>query len=295
MAKASASKSRELNVEIPGVETEVQLWERFPHLRPKREGGRRFYPLLGVVIVLLLWYALVWLFAMPTYILPTPHEIVVKILAEYPLILKHAWPTIFEAVAGFILATFFGMLFALLIVSSRRLGEMIMPIFIFSQTMPKVAIAPLFLIWFGFGYIPKIIISFLIAFFPIVIAMATGLNSVEREMLELLRSLSAKTNQIFLKARIPTALPYLFSGLKVAITLSVIGAIVGEFVGSDKGLGYLVLLANSDLDSPLLFAVLMTLALIGYLMFYLVCFLEKKLMPWHQSVKAKMTTREYTY
>jgi NitT/TauT family transport system permease protein len=249
----------------------------------------------AVVIVLAIWYALVWIFSVPDYLVPMPHEIFVKFMEEYPLIFRHTGPTIFEAVLGFLLATVLGVMCALTIVAWRRLGEAMMPILVFSQTMPKVAIAPLFLIWFGFGYIPKVIISFLIAFFPIVVSTATGLDSVEREMLELIRSLSATTRQIFLKVRIPAALPYLFSGLKVSVTLSVIGAIVGEFVGSDQGLGYLILVANADVDSAFLLAILVTLSVLGYLMFQGVCLLERKVMPWHESVKVKTVGQEYTY
>ncbi len=296
MAENSSSENRMAGIQIEGVVTESDLWERFPHLKPKRERFRRWSPLVAVIAVLVIWYALLWGLSIPDYLIPAPHAIFIKMVAEFPLIFfQHTGPTIFEAVAGFLLAAVLGVACALLIVSSRRLGEAIMPILVFSQTMPKVAIAPLFLIWFGFGYFPKIIISFLIAFFPIVVSTVTGLDSVEREMLELIRSLSTRTSQIFTKVRIPAALPYIFSGLKVSITLSVIGAIVGEFVGSDKGLGYLILVANSDMDSALLMAVLVVLAFIGFLLFQIVCFLERKLMPWHESVKVKASTTEYTY
>ena len=188
-----------------------------------------------------------------------------------------------------------GVPIAIAIVWSEPFGKAIMPILIFSQTMPKVAIAPLFILWFGFGLLPKIVIAFLISFFPVVISMATGLLAVETEMLELIRSMAASKRQVFLKARIPTALPFLFSGLKVSITLCVIGAIVGEFVGANQGLGYLVLWANGQTQTALLFSVLVVLAVIGYALYSIVLYLERLAIPWHTAVKTHQDSKEFSY
>jgi NitT/TauT family transport system permease protein len=159
-----------------------------------------------------------------------------------------------------------------------------MPLLLVAQLVPKVAIAPILLIWFGYGLLPKILIAFLVAFFPIVVNVASGLAAVERELLDLGHSLEATRWQIFWKFRMPTALPELFSGMKIAITLAVIGAIIGEFVGGNRGLGYLILIANQDLDTPLAFAALLILSVVGIVLYALIELAEWLLIPWSASV-----------
>jgi NitT/TauT family transport system permease protein len=159
-----------------------------------------------------------------------------------------------------------------------------MPLLLIAQLVPKVAIAPILLIWFGYGLLPKVLIAFLVAFFPIVVNVATGLAAVERELLDLGRSLEATRWQIFRKFRMPTALPELFSGMKIAITLAVIGAVIGEFVGGNSGLGYLILVANQDLDTPLAFAALLILSVAGILLYAAIELAERLLIPWSASV-----------
>jgi NitT/TauT family transport system permease protein len=160
-----------------------------------------------------------------------------------------------------------------------------MPLLLIAQLVPKVAIAPVLLVWFGYGLAPKIIIVFLVAFFPVVVNVATGLAAVERELLDLGRSLEASRWQIFWKFRIPSALPSLFSGMKIAITLAVIGAIIGEFVGGDKGLGYLIIIANQELDTPLAFAALLVISLGGMLLYVAIELAERVLIPWGQTAE----------
>ena len=143
---------------------------------------------------------------------------------------------------------------AIAITSSERFDRFVMPTMLFFQVVPKVAIAPLFLVWFGVGATPKVLVAFLISFFPIVIDAAVGLRSMSAEMRDLARSMGATRMQVFAQFRLPTSLPYLFSGLKVAATLAIAGAVVGEFVGADKGLGYLLLVTNSNMETALMFA-----------------------------------------
>ena len=152
---------------------------------------------------------------------------------------------------------------------------------LFFQIIPKVAIAPLFLVWFGVGPTPKILVAFLISFFPIVIDAAVGLRSMSTEMTDLARSMGATRMQVFAQFRLPTSLPYLFSGLKVAATLAIAGTVVGEFVGADKGLGYLLLVTNSNMETALMFATIVALTIIGLVFYYLVELLEELLIPWH--------------
>jgi NitT/TauT family transport system permease protein len=280
--------------------------DRYPTLeadlekvRQSRRGGSLtaalVYPGLAVLAALGAWYGAIVLLAIPPYVLPLPQDVLGELVAAPGLFARHAGITLYAAVGGFVLSVVVGVPIAIAIVWSEPFGKAIMPILIFSQTMPKVAIAPLFILWFGFGLLPKIVIAFLISFFPVVISMATGLLAVETEMLELIRSMAASKRQVFVKARIPTALPFLFSGLKVSITLCVIGAIVGEFVGANQGLGYLVLWANGQTQTALLFAVLIVLAVMGYVLYSVVLYLERLAIPWHTAVKAHQDAKEFSY
>jgi NitT/TauT family transport system permease protein len=182
---------------------------------------------------------------------------------------------------GYLLAVAIAIPLAIAITSSQRFDEFVMPTMLFFQVVPKVAVAPLFLVWFGVGALPKILVAFLISFFPIVIDAAVGLRSMSSEMTDLARSMGASRTQIFTQFRLPTSLPYLFSGLKVAATLAIAGAVVGEFVGADKGLGYLLLVTNSNMETALMFSTLVGLTFIGLVFFYSVEFLESLLIPWH--------------
>jgi len=193
----------------------------------------------------------------------------------------HTWVTLYETVAGFFLALLIGLPLAILVVYSSILKNTIYPILLVFQSVPKVAIAPLFLIWIGYGEMSKVLIAAIVAFFPIVVNTATGLESVEAEILELTHSLHATKLQVFFKVRFPWALPYIFSGMKVAITLAVIGAVIGEFVGSDKGLGYLILAASGEMNTALIFGVMAILALIGIVTFTAIDLLEKLICPWY--------------
>ncbi|WP_369824575.1 ABC transporter permease [Cellulosimicrobium sp. CUA-896] len=157
------------------------------------------------------------------------------------------------------------------------------PLILFAQVIPKIAIAPILVVWFGFGLTPKIVLAVLIAFFPVVVSAVAGLRSTDPELLELSATMGASRWKTFRKIRFPGALPQLMSGLKVAVTLAVVGAVVGEFVGADRGLGYVLLLASGNLDAPLLFADLILMSLIGVVLFLLVELLERLLIPWHAS------------
>ena len=162
-----------------------------------------------------------------------------------------------------------------------------MPLIVMSQTIPKVAIAPILVVWLGFGMLPKIAVAFLIAFFPIVVSTVAGLKSVETEMIDLVRSMGSTTSQIMLRVRGPTALPQMFAGFKIAICLSVVGAVVGEFVGSDRGLGYLILISTGNLDGPMTWSALFILVGIGVSLFSIVSKIEHWVIPWHVSVRVE--------
>jgi len=241
----------------------------------------KLIPLAGIVAFLAVWQAVVTFFKVPAYLLPAPTEIFRVFVDELPKLAYHGWVTAYEMLLGYALAVVVAIPLAIAITSSSRFDRFVMPQMLFLQVVPKVAIAPLFLVWFGVGTTPKVLVAFLISFFPIVIDAAVGLRSMSAEMNDLARSMGASRMQVFAEFRLPTSLPYLFSGLKVAATLAVAGAVVGEFVGADKGLGYLLLVTNSNLETALMFATLVALTLIGLAFFYAVELLEKLLIPWH--------------
>jgi NitT/TauT family transport system permease protein len=166
---------------------------------------------------------------------------------------------------------------------SRLVNDMMLPLFIFINSLPIIAIAPIILLWFGYGIFTNVLIAFLVAFFPVVINTAMGLNEVEEDLLDLVRYLHASKWQVFAKIQFPNSLPYIFTGLKICSTMCVVGAIVGEFIASDRGLGYIIINSQFTMDTPPIFASLILVSLIGVVLFGLVSVSEKIVMPWHQS------------
>ena len=240
---------------------------------------RTLTPLAGVLVFLAAWQIGVMVYKVPSYLLPAPIEIAQTFVSEFPRLLQHGWVTTYEMLLGYAMAVAIAVPLAVAITSSKPFDDFVMPTMLFFQVVPKVAIAPLFLVWFGVGTTPKV--AFLISFFPIVIDASVGLRSMSPEMTDLARSMGASRMQIFAQFRLPTSLPYLFSGLKVAATLAIAGAVVGEFVGADKGLGYLLLVTNSNMETSLMFATIVALTIIGLAFFYAVEFVESLLIPWH--------------
>ena len=189
--------------------------------------------------------------------------------------MANTWPTSVAIALGFAAAVLSGFILAIGISYSRAVRELTYPFLVTAQVLPKVAFAPLFLIWFGFGITPKIVIAALVAFFPIVINTAKGLSSVEVELLQYMDSLGAKPSEKFLKISLPWALPYIFAALKISITLAIVGAVVGEFVAAGEGLGYVINAANIALDTELMFAGILVLSVLGILMFLAVVAIEQ--------------------
>jgi NitT/TauT family transport system permease protein len=244
-------------------------------------------PFVGILVFLAVWQAAVAILKAPAYLVPAPTEIFRAFFSELPKLLHHGWITTYEMLLGYGLAVIIAIPLAIAITSSSRFDRFVMPTMLFFQVVPKVAIAPLFLVWFGVGTTPKVLLAFLISFFPIVIDAAVGLRSMSAEMNDLARSMGASRMQVFAQFRLPTSLPYLFSGLKVAATLAVAGAVVGEFVGADKGLGYLLMVTGTNLETAMMFATLFALTMIGLVFFYAVEFLEQLLIPWHVSHRVR--------
>ncbi len=240
------------------------------------------YPLVGIVAMLAVWQLYVSALGVSRIVLPGPLDIVRAAAANWPILMRETWPTFLESVLGFALAVAIGIPVAVCVASSRVLNLTLYPLLIATQSVPKVAVAPIILVWFGLGLQSKLVIAFLVAFFPIVVDTATGMRATPAGLIELARSLRASRLQIFLKVQFPAALPSIFAGAKVAVTLAVIGAVIGEFVGSLNGLGNLLLTANSQLDSPLAWAALVWLSVLGILLFAAVVAIERLVMPWSE-------------
>jgi len=241
---------------------------------------RSIYPLIGIVVLLGLWQGYTSLSGISQIVLPSPLDIALVSIKQYNLLLQQTWPTLIETVLGFGLALLIGVPLAVCVANSRLLNLALYPILVATQSIPKVAIAPIILVWFGLGINSKLALAFLVAFFPVVVDTAAGLHATPSGLLELARSLRASRLQVFMKVQMPAALPFVFAGAKVAITLAVIGAVIGEFVGSVAGLGNLVLSANSQLEGPLAWAALLWLSVLGILLFSVVALAERLLMPW---------------
>lgn len=238
------------------------------------------FPVAGLIVLLVLWHAYVVVFDVPQVVLPTPAAVMQAIVENWGILLRESWVTGFESIAGFVLAFVLGVPLAVAVSSSQVLQRMFYPLLIATQSVPKVALAPILLIWLGTGIESKLAIAWLVSFFPIVVDTATGLRTTPNEYLDLARSVRANAWQTFYKVRFPAALPFVLSGSKVAITLAVVGAVIGEFIGSTEGLGNLLLVANSQVNTPLAFAALVALAVLGLLLYSLVAAVDSLLVPW---------------
>lgn len=238
------------------------------------------------VLIILAWDLTVRLFRIAPYLVPAPMVVLDTIVQDWRTLGVHTLWTTGAILAGFLAAALVAIPLAMLIVVSPVLRRLLYPPMVATQAIPKIALAPLFIVWFGFGLVPKIAVAFLIAFFPIVIDTIVGLRSIDPSMVQLARSMGAPPHRIFLKLRLPNALPMIFGGLKVASALAVVGALTGEFVGSDKGLGYVLVQASGNLNTALLFATLVILSVVAMAFFYAVEVIERILIPWHVSQRA---------
>lgn len=237
-------------------------------------------PALALVGLVILWEVAVQLLDIPTFLLPPPTTLLGFLVGHVAFFEPYALSTLIATVAGFALAMIFGVTLAVLMVWSRTIEDAAYPLIVLTQVMPKVAIAPLLVVYLGFGSAPKIFLAFLVSFFPVVINTTLGLKSVSVELLELLATFRASKWQVLVKVRIWRAVPYIVEGAKIAITLAVIGAIIGEFQAGNDGLGYLITSAASNLDTTLGFSALIILVIIGIVLFEIIDVIGRLLMPW---------------
>jgi NitT/TauT family transport system permease protein len=255
--------------------------------RPPRGRGLGLWlaPVLTFGALLALWQLATIVFDWPVWLVPTPVDVAEALWDYRSLLPRQFWVTLLETLAGFGLAVAIGIPLAVAIAVSPFLERTIYPVLLALNAVPKIAIAPILILWMGFGYGPKIVVALLLCVFPIVLSTASGLASTPAELVELTRSLCASRRQAFLKIRFPAALPQVFVGLKVAISLAVIGAVIGEFVGSSEGLGWVIVNSGANVNTPLAFAAMALLALMSISLFYVLVALERWLVPWarHES------------
>ena len=242
---------------------------------------------LSFLVFFALWELAVVVFDVRAYILPAPTEIF-RALVKYHSELFYALLfTIKSLVFGYIIAVVFGIMLSLPVAFSKFIRRAVYPLILVFQVIPKIALAPIFVIWFGFGLLPKIMIVFLLSFFPVLINGITGLLSIDQDVINLTRSTGARGVDVFFRVRLPSALPSFFAGFKLAAISATIGAIIGEFIGSDAGLGYIILTANGDLQTDYAFAAITVLTVLGLTLYYLVEQMEQILLPWHISQRGK--------
>ncbi len=245
----------------------------------------RYSALILAIVLLGAWQILVPLSGLSEFVLPTPLAIATRIVNELPLLATHGYVTLFEVVVGFAMGVLVGIPLALSIFYSRAFERAIYPILVALQTVPKVALAPLLVLYLGYGWAPKITLAFLISFFPIVISTVVGLQSLDKNLVNLVRSMGAGEWQTFFKVRLPAALPNIFGGFKVAVSLAVIGAVIGEYVAAERGLGYLQLQANSQFDTTLNFATVVAISGLGVMLYFIIDTIEARVTYKRDSAK----------
>jgi NitT/TauT family transport system permease protein len=240
-------------------------------------------PALALSLAAAFWEAWVRLRDVPEYLLPAPSAVARRLADDPSFFARQGEITLYSALAGFALGASVAILLAVLMAHSRFLEKSLFPVAIMVKVTPIVAIAPLLAVWFGFGLAPKLFITALIVFFPVMVNAVIGFRSVNPWALEFLESLSASWWEVFLKLRLPSALPYLFASFKVSIPLSVIGAVVAEWFSGRDGLGRVIQVANSNLDMPTAFAAIVSLAALGIGLYLIVSLIERRLLFWHES------------
>jgi len=258
----------------PNERDRVSVRDRFAR------AARSYGPVvLAYVLLLAAWELAGSLFHVPKYVLPAPSQIAASLAKHPDVLFGNGWVTLQEVLAGFAIGVVVSIPLGVAIVSWRAVDRIVYPFLVAFQAVPKVALAPILVVWFGFGPGSKVMLGFVTAMFPIVINTVIGLRQTPVEMIHLMRSLGASPLQIFVKVRLIAAAPYIFGGFKLGITLAVVGAVVGEFIASNKGLGNMLLAANNAFDTPMLFGVVVFLSLMSIALFYLIELIEVLVLP----------------
>lgn len=267
------------------IDAPVQL-ERPPVGTPRKQSrvSRVLLPLGVAAAIIGVWQLTCMVFGIPVYIIPSPVNVWESLTTNWSMLLANTWPTAMESALGFLLGNVVAILLAVLFVHWKSAERALMPVAVVVRTIPIVAVAPVLVIMLGTGYAPKIAIAALISFFPTLVNMVRGLESVDKQALELLRVLSASRREVFWKVRIFASLPYLFSSLKISATSSVIGAIVAEWIGSQTGLGYLIIQATYNFNTPLLYATMVVASVMAVIFFATIGIAERLIVTWDVEV-----------
>src|SRR6266487_2494809 len=254
--------------------------------RARRPLGAISWPIVVTAGLLLVWEIAVDRLHVREIILPAPSAIARVMIARYDLLLAHLWPSLYITVLGFLLSVIGGVIVAVLITYSQIVRKGFYPVIVVSQVVPKISIAPLFIVWFGTGTMSSLLLAFLVAFFPMTINAAMGFESIDEDIHRMARTFMGSRWQIFWKIRMPNALPYIFGGMKISITLAIIGVIVSEFVASQEGIGYLIKLAGGLLDTPLMLAAIAMLSIAGLALYAIIAAAESWAVYWQPPPEA---------
>jgi NitT/TauT family transport system permease protein len=238
------------------------------------------WPFITVILLICSWEAVVRAYQLPAIVVPSPSLIAETFINRHEILLTNLWPTFCQIVLGFALSVIGGIAVAILLTYSEIFRRGVYPLIVVAQIVPKVAVAPLLVLWFGMGDMSRLILAFLVAFFPMVVNAVVGFTSVDADTLQLARSYMGSRSKVFLKIRLPHALPNIFAGMKISITLAVIGVIVAEFVASQRGIGYLIIWSNGLLDTPLMFAAIILLSVVGLALYGLIAAIERLTVFW---------------
>jgi NitT/TauT family transport system permease protein len=256
----------------------------------KKEALERLAPWLMTAVFILVWWLAIVIFGIRNYILPTPLETVQALAKYWSPLLTNGMATLATTLIGFGIAVVIGMILGILVGSSRLAYKALYPLLVAFNSVPKAALIPIFVIWFGAGTLPAIMTAFMLSFFPVVANVATAFATIEPELLEVMRSLGASQRDMTLKVGIPRSLPYFFASLKIAITLAFVGSVIAEIIAGNSGIGNVMLVAGSNFNVPLVFAALVVVGAMGIGMYAIFDFIERRMTGW--SVRAEITTQQ---
>ena len=274
MREPGAGAAKAVSIPVPRVGPPALLGDALRYAVP---------PLLAMLLLGVTWEAWTRLADVPEYVVPGPLAVLDRLFGDLGHFARHGAITLAEAGAGFLLGAAVAVAAATAMAHSRPVERALYPLALLIKVTPIIAVAPLFVIWFGFGSGPKVLIAALITFFPVMVNALVGLRSVNVGALEFFQSLRASRRQVYLKLRLPSALPYLFAAFRIAVPLSVIGAVVAEWFSGDRGLGAVIIVAHNNLDTPTLFSAVFTLAFIGTSLTVALMLVEKRVLFWHES------------
>ncbi len=244
-------------------------------------GMKYRYPLLFILGMLLVWQLFVTIARYPKYLLPAPSDIAAALPEMLPILFMHGRYTLLAALVGFLLAVVLALVLAVVMDLSPMLRQGIYPLLVISQTVPIIAVAPLFIIWFGYGLLPKVVVVALVCFFPVVVSLTQGMEAADHDMVNLVKVMGANTWQVITQVRLPAALPAFFAGLKIAATYSIMGAVIGEWLGSTRGLGVFMTRALHSFQMDRIFAAVLVIALLSVMLFIFIELLGRVVMPWY--------------